>query len=219
MVMNSTPLSGLIGIIVVVVLIGTVAGLALADTDLLNFNTSAAAARAQDQETQLQGQKATSDMELYQAENAATIEKVRSDLANYKAIQAAHTQAEKDKIGLEVTARQRELDQNLALARLTRLVGLTVVALAALIVIGGLGIFLIQYGRSRVLLAQAQTTQATMWDNPIWRTEQIRQARAREILERQAALGQQAIGQSTTGGNGRYPPESEPTQVDAEQVV
>jgi len=208
--MNSTPLSGLIGIVLVVALIGTVAGLALAGTDLLNSNTSAAAARAQDQETWAQTQKAAIDLKLQQAKSEAEIEKITSDLETYEAIQAAQAQAEKDKIGLEVVARQRELDQNLAFTRLTRFAILAVATLATLIVSAGLATFLVQWGRSQWVLAQAKAAQAVAWHVPAWRAEQVRHARARERAERKAALGQQAVSKSATGGNGKHPPKGRP---------
>lgn len=212
MVMNSTPLSGLIGIVLVVALIGTAAGLALAGTDLLNSNTSAAAARAQDQETWAQAQETSIDLKLHRAEKEAEIAKIASDLETYEAIQAAQAQAEKDKIRLEVVARQRELDQNLAFTRLTRFVILAVATLATLIVSAGLATSLVQWSRSRyrLPLTQAEAAQAAAWHVPAWRAEQIRHARARESAGRKAALGQQAVSKSATGGNGKHPPKGWP---------
>jgi hypothetical protein len=179
--MNSTPLSGLIGIVLVVALIGTIAGLALAGTDLLNSNTSAAAARAQDQETWAHAQHAAIDLKLQQAKSEAEIEKITSDLENYRAIQAAQAQAERDKLKLEVAAQQRELNQNLAFTRLTRFVTLAVITLATLIVSVGLATFLVQWGRSRYWLpsTQAEAAQAAAWHVPAWRAERIRRARER----------------------------------------
>ena len=208
MVSNNTPLAGLLGIVVVIAIIGAISGLALSETDLLNFNTSAAEARIRELEAQLQAEKAASDQELYQAEIAAQIEQVASDLESHKAIESARVQAEKDKIRLEVTARQHKLDQDLALARLTRFAALIVMTLATLIVSVGLTVFLIQYGRSRLVLAQAEAThtQAAPWHVSTWRAEQIRRAREREVAEREAALGQQTTRKPGSGGNGRHRP-------------
>ena len=96
MATNVISLSGLIGIVLVVAIIAATAGWALCDSDLLNYNTSAAAARAQDQKTQEQTQRAAIDLQYYEA------------------IQATRIQAEQEKLRLELEARQRELDQNLA---------------------------------------------------------------------------------------------------------
>ena len=205
MVMNSAPLSGLIGIVLVVVLIGIIAGLAISGSDLLNYNTNAAAARAQDQKTQEQSQRAAVDLQYY------------------KAIQAARTESEKEILRLELEARQHELEQNLALqreraeqdlelARLTRYVVLAVGPLATLIVCIGLTAFLIQYGRSLLVLAQNEAARAALWHAPAWRAEQIRLAREREGAERETALAQQTARRPATGGNGRHPPKSEPVK-------
>ncbi len=201
MVSNNTPLAGLLGIVVVIALIGAISGLALSGTDLLNFNTSAAEAHIREMEAQLQADKTAIDLQYY------------------KAIQAARTESEKEELRLELEAQKRKLEQELAhqrarneldlvLARLTRYVVLTVGALATLMVSVGLAIFLIQYGRSRLVLAQAEVTHthAASWHVPAWRAEQIRRAREREVAEREVAMGQQTTGKSGTGDNGRHPP-------------
>ena len=219
MVSNNTPLVGLIGIVSVVALIGAIAGLGLADTDLLNSNTSAAEARALDQETQEQALKAAIDAGVYRAEGAAKIERVFSDVTNYIAIQRAQTHAEVGKIQLAVEATQQQVEQDLELARLTRYVTLMAGTSAALIVSIGLAMFLIQCGRSRVTSAQTKGVQMNLWQAPAWRAEQIRRARERERSERRVALSQQTIEQSISGGNGQHPPESKEPEDAMEQVV
>ncbi|KPL20467.1 MAG: hypothetical protein AMJ93_11885 [Anaerolineae bacterium SM23_84] len=214
MATNVISLSGLIGIVLVVAIIAATAGWALCDSDLLNYNTSAAAARAQDQKTQEQTQRAAIDLQYYEA------------------IQATRIQAEQEKLRLELEARQRELDQNLAyqhkrtereleLARLTRYVLLAVGSLAILIMSIGPTVFLIQHSHSRSLVAraEAEAAQTALWHIPAWRVEQIRRAREREIRERETAMGQQAIERSATGGNGRNAPRNQPTECTKRQVA
>jgi hypothetical protein len=209
----------MIGIVSVVALIGAIAGLGLADTDLLNSNTSAAEARARDQETQERALKAAIDADAYRAEGAAKIERVFSDVTNYIAIQRAQTRAEVERIQLAVEATQHQVEQDLELARLTRYVVLVAGISAALIMSIGLAIFLIQCGRSRLVLAQAKVPQANLWQVPAWRAAQVRRARERERTERWVALSQQAIEQSIVGGNGKHPPESKETEDTIERVV
>jgi hypothetical protein len=219
MVSNNTPLVGMIGIVSVVALIGAIAGLGLADTDLLNYNRSAADARAQDQKTEEQAQKAAVDLGVYEAQSAAQIERIASDLVNYKAVQEAAAQAEQEEMRLVVEARRRQLEQDLELAHLTRQVALGAGTVAALIVSTGLAIFLIQCGRSRVVSTQTKGVQMNLWQTPAWRAEQIRRARERERRERRVALSQQTIEQSISGGNGQHPPESKEPEDAIEQVV
>jgi len=219
MVSNNTPLSGMIGIVSVVALIGAVAGLGLAGTDLLNYNRSAADARAQDQETQERVQEAAIDLNVHRAAGAAQIEKIVSDLVNYMATQKAQTQAQTEGIWLAVEAERRQEEQDLELARLTRYVALVAGTSATLILSIGLAMFLIQCGRSRVMTAQTKGAQMNLWQTPAWRAAQVRRARERERTERWVALSQQAIEQSIVGGNGQHPPESKETEDTIERVV
>ena len=201
MVPNNTPLAGMLGIIVVIAMIGVISGVAISGTDLLNFNTSAAEARIQEMEAELQ------------------LEKDAIDLQYYEAIQAAQTESEKEALRLELEAQKDRLEQelahqraqdelDLALARPTRYVVLAVGTLTALIVSVGLAVFLIQYGRSRLVSAQAEATHAhaAPWNVPAWRAEQIRHAREREIAERMHAMDQKITREPGTGGNGNHPP-------------
>jgi hypothetical protein len=201
MVPNNTPLAGLLGIVVVIAMIGVVSGVAISGTDLLNFNTSAAEARILEMDAELQSKKDAIDLQYYEA------------------IQAARTESEKEALRLELKAQKDGLEQelahqraqdelDLALARPTRYVVLAVGTLAALIVSVGLAVFLIQYGRSRLVSAQAEAThaQAAPWDVYAWRAEQVRRAREREIADRMRTMGQQTTREPDTGGNGKHPP-------------
>ena len=70
-----TPINGsfswLVKFVVVVALLGAVAGLALSETDLLNFNTSAAEANARNAETQAQSARAAIDLDVYRTQREA----------------------------------------------------------------------------------------------------------------------------------------------------
>lgn len=194
--MNSTPWAGLAGVLLTVAMISAAAGVALSGTDFLNYNTSAAAARALDQETDFEAQKAAIDLEYY------------------RALQSVQTQSEQEELRLRREALKRELDQRLAherkmanlqieLTRLTRYVVLSVGIAAALILSSGAAAFLVLHGRSQLASARAKAVGADLWRDPVWRAEQLRRARAVEIAERRATL-QQAEQGSAVGGNGRH---------------
>lgn len=200
MVSNNTPLVGLVSIIGVVAVIAALGALGVSGSDMLNPNTSGAAARAKDLETSLKEQQAAIDMK------------------NYEAVQTARTQAEQEKIRLEVDARQRELEQSLTLsreravqdmelARLTRYALSIAGALAILIVSIGLTFGLIRYSLNRWTAAQPQVVYADPWDNLAWKTEQIRHARNIEVAERESARIWRDAQKPKVSGDGRKPAE------------
>jgi hypothetical protein len=202
MVSNNTPLVGLVGIILVVAIIAILGTLGFSSNDILNPNTSAAAAHAKEQEIQTQSQKDIIDLEAYRAAKKTQTEKEAFDLANYKAIQSARTQAEQDKTRLEVQARERELEQDIELARLTRYTLLGGSVLALLVLSAGATMYLNQIGRSRLVLAQARSLQM----------EQIGQARAREVVDRKAGLAH-VTPQPFISGNGNDPSKAQPVKA------
>lgn len=198
MVTNIPLYSGVVRIIVVAAILGGITVGSLVGTDLLNFNTSKATARAMELEADVQTRRENINLE------------------NYKKIEDARTEAEVTRIAQETEAHQRELtqasvyqekrhEQNLELDRWTRYV----VWAATLIASVGLTIFLIQYGRSRVILSRAQVTNVDPWSDPEQRAMARRQARMNEIAERKAILRQQVVQETLTGGDGNRPPRSE----------
>jgi hypothetical protein len=206
------------GIICLVAILAIGLGLALSNSDVLNPTTSAADAFKAKQDAEIQAQKATIELD-----------KAAFDLANYKAVGTARTKAEQEKLGLEVQARQHELDQalaqqraqaeqDLALARLTRYAMLAAGTLAILVVSVGLTTCLIQFSRSRLATTRehapvevqatvttpALAVHAESWHDPAWRTEQVKGARTIEFIEHQSALIWQAPRKTVIGGDGDH---------------
>lgn len=219
MPMGGTSLfGGLVGLVIVVAILALAAGGALSGSDLLNPKTSDAIWQEKTQAVQSKAAKDATDLEAYRAQKTAEIEKTNSDLASYKAIQAAKVQAEQEKIRQDVEARQRKLEQDLALARRAQEALMTGVKWAILVLSAGVAAFLGQLGYCRLMLARAQTAQYDLWRNPAYREEARRQARQKEVGDREVALAWQSAAQKpTVGGNGKHPPKYGPEPVKALQ--
>jgi hypothetical protein len=92
--MNLRPLAGLTGILLLVAVLGSMATLGISNTDLANFITNSAEARAIDQKTFMEAEKSNIDIEAY------------------RQIEIAKAQVERDRVLLEFEEqkKQAELD-------------------------------------------------------------------------------------------------------------
>ncbi len=171
--MNYSLFSGLASVILVVALLGAALGIGISNTDLLNFNRSAAEAEAMRSATRVQNQKDLIDIQTHQriklAEATAIIEKISTD-----------TQAYRQQVIQELRAQQH-----------MNTVWLVTGPLAVVIIVIALGAFLVQLGRSQVLLAEAKVTRIKM----------IQAAREKEIAWRAAKMTK-ISSSSAKGGNG-----------------
>lgn len=175
MILNQHPNTGLVSVLLVLLVAGLITGLAISGADVLNPNSSAA-----------------------EAQIAA--EEARMRLVQQRAEQAAY----EEKLRIEVDARQRELEQNLRLAELTRYVVLGTGGLSLLIVSTGIATLMVFYGRSR--LAYPNTPPASAagnWQDLDWRAEQIRLAREQEHRLRHNGSKPQTTTKTGAGGNGQ----------------
>lgn len=181
---NSSPFSGLVSVILVLVLIGAFAALALSGSDLTNFMTNRAKAQAMTQQNEIDAQKA------------------RIDLENYKNIQNSQAKVEQDKLQADAEAYKQSLDQqllhqqqqnDLALqlqaqkalqqAQTSHLAGTILAgagAFALLVLSLGVAAWLIQFGYSRYLVARSSATVNDPWQNVAWRKQQVYLSRQRE---------------------------------------
>ena len=183
MMVNQNPNAGLVGVIVVLLIAGLMMGLTVSNTDLVNFNRSAAEARAMDLETQ----------------TAAQIAEI--DIAYHRAVRAA----EQEELWLGVAATQHELEQSIRLAELSHYVWLGVGSVSVLCVSVGLATFLVLHGRSRLAIAQTPPSPvAGTWQDPVWREEQIRIARERARAERQGRPLPTTVPNTHNNGNGHH---------------
>jgi hypothetical protein len=210
---SSSVFGGMVGLVVIVAVLALVAGGALSGSDLLNPTTSDAIAHEKKLAADSKAAKDAADLEAYQAQKAAEIEKANSDLANYQAIQAAKAQAELDRIRSEAEAYQRKLEQDLMLARLTTHALLAGGTLTSLVLGIGATIFLRQLGRSRLILARVQAAQSDPWRNTTFRAEAKRQARATELAMLGSAVVWQAAHKFSPNGDGKRWPKYEPAET------
>jgi hypothetical protein len=170
---NNSPFAGLAKVILVLVFIGVLVGLAFSGTDLTNFITNTARAQGITRQNEVQAAKDIIDIQ------------------NYRTIQDATTQAQKDKILADRVTYQESLNQGLQLQarkaalelETARLVSYFLIAVGVFIAFC-IGIFMIQFGFSRLIVARAQAEKISSWQDHIQRKEQIRIARQRELMIR-----------------------------------
>ena len=85
---------------VVIVIVGTVLGLALSRTDLLNFNSSAVNRQAKEQAIASQAQKDAADLEVYKAQKQSELAAIEANTRSQQ--QTATVQAAKSVIDKQV---------------------------------------------------------------------------------------------------------------------
>lgn len=180
---GSSLLSGLTSVIAVVALLGLAVGIGVSNTDLLNFNRSVAEAETLKYTAELQAQQNPIILQYFER------------------IQDAETKAAIEKINIETEAFREELKSKLIAKQRANAVWLMVGPLAVLTIAIALGILLVQYGRSRLLLAEAKAAQIKM----------IQVARANERAWRTDELTQQAK-IPAEGGNGHHTVEAAVTR-------
>jgi hypothetical protein len=187
---NGSPFSGLVSLVLVLVIIGAVAALALSESDLTNFLTNSAKADAIREQNRIQAQKDAIELKNYEAlqeiETNLQKEKILADTAAYKRNieQQLLFQQQQNQQNLELQFQRS--NQDLEVSRLTRYVLLGAGVLTMLFISMGLSIFFIQLGRSRVIAVQSVSTLPSRWQDPEWRKKQIASARQREIIARKS---------------------------------
>ena len=185
---NSSPFVGLVAVILVLVVIGSLVGLALSQSDITNFITNKAKAEGILQQNDYQAQKNS------------------IDLKNYQSVQDSVTQDQKERIAADGLAYQKSLAQQLQLQNaqaeqrirleaekasldleMSRLVTYALIGagvLLALCIGAGAVIFAIQSGRKRIILTQIKVNPVERWEDPFWRKREIERSRQREQVNR-----------------------------------
>lgn len=193
---ESRPLAGLAAILLLAAVLGAFAMFGFSSTDLANSITRSAEARAKDQQTTIDGEKAQVDLEVYRQQSQLELEKIQIDQEKQR------KQAEIDLAQLQYsyqigTEQQRiRAQQQLEFERLARLSFLSILVAVALILIIGFGYRFIKYVQLSVTAneqakAHRENLTANPWrDNPAWKSEQIRNARLREQEMRIASHAQ-----------------------------
>ena len=157
---NNSPFAGLVKVILALVIIGVLAGLVLSGSDLANFITNTAKAPGITQKDKI-------DIDDYQ----------RSKDEDFYHLQQLHAQ--------ELQLQSQNAIYVMETTRIVSYVLTGAGVLVAICIAMGIAILLIQFGRSRLISAQAQTNQARLWKDPTWREQQILIARQKERMMRE----------------------------------
>jgi hypothetical protein len=179
---NNLLFGGLAKVILTLVIIGVLVGLALAGTDLVNFITNNAKAQAIKNQNDFQAQKDAIDLKNYGIVQEALTQN-QIDQAN--ADNAAHNiSLEQDlQFQIQKAAQALEMDRYLNYAGIGSVIFLAFCS--------GIGTFVLLFfvGRSRLVLAQAQTRQADRWQDSGWLKHQIKRSRQYERMQRKSLYG------------------------------
>jgi hypothetical protein len=190
---ESRPLAGLAAILLLAAVLGAFATFGFSNTDLANTITRSAEARAKDQQTKIDSEKAQVDLEVYRQQSQLELEKIQID--KEKQSKQAQIDLAQMQDNYQINAEQQRIrvQQQLEFERLVRLSILGGLILIALVLILGFGYRVIKHEQLRVIAnEQSKAYQGKLtinpWrDNPAWKREQIRNARQREQQTRIAA--------------------------------
>ena len=187
--LNFRPLAGLPGTLVVIALLGSMATLGVSNTDLANFITNSAEARALDQKTQAEAQKTSIELEAYrQVENAKAQAEQNRILLEFE-MQKKHAELaleqSKAQYQIELEQQRYQAEQQLRWERITRYTFLIIGVLVTLVLCYGMVYrFLKSEQRQSIGYSGLQINSSVMnhrWHtDPAWKQDQIALARNRE---------------------------------------
>jgi hypothetical protein len=185
---ESRPLAGLASILLLVAILSTVAAFGFSNTDLANNITRSAEARAKDEQTKIDVEKANIDLELYRQKVQAEQEQIRinSEMQSKEAkIMLLQMQ---NQYHIETEARRMQVQQILELQRISWISMLSLLTLAGLLLIIGNGYRFVR--REWIELNSTRHEIGTMYGgnpmndawhyNPEWKQQMIYLARQRE---------------------------------------
>jgi len=179
---NSSPFSGLVRVIIVLVLIGALAALALTGSDLTNFMANRAKAQAMSQQNEIEAEKAKIDLQNYQTLQAiqvqAQIDKAQADSAAYQRSLEQQMLYEKQLAEQSLQMEGQKATQAMENARIIKIaLGIGAAVLAFLV---GLGvcIYFILLGRSRLIAVKANA-RVDPWKDLVWRKQMVAISRER----------------------------------------
>lgn len=170
---NYSPYDGLSKVFLVLIVIGALAALAFTNSDLTNFITNSAKAEGIKQELAIQNLKSIFDFENYkrveEAKTKAQLDNIETEKVTNEKLQTQKLQAQAQQVTLEL--------------EMSRLFGYGKIGIGIFLSIC-LGIMMIQFGRSRLILAQAQHKQIdNQQKSTLWKM-QMELARQHERMER-----------------------------------
>lgn len=187
------PLAGLAGILLLVALLGSMATFGISNTDLANFITNSAEARALDQKTQFESEKAAIDLDTYRQ-----VEATMAQVEQQRILVEAELQKKQAELDLETAKAQYQIEldnqrlaaeQQLKFDLTVRYTFLVIGALAVLILCGGMAYRFVklehrQYGGKVSDKTGAIRVDDRWHTDPEWRGRQIERARMKEREKR-----------------------------------
>jgi Na+/glutamate symporter len=175
---NISPFGGLVKVILALVLIGLIMGLVLTGSDLTNFITNSAKAEAMKSQNEFEEKKNAIDLEKYESTQKAEAQAEEERIL-------AETDALERSLELDLLLKERKVALDLEVATFSKYLWSGMIPLLVFCFVIGIVIFMVQAGRSRLILAQAQVKQIDPWQDLAWRKERIQIARQQEQLTRQ----------------------------------
>ena len=185
---ESRPLAGLASILLLVAILSVVAAFGFSNTDLANSITRSAEARAKDERTKIDAEKANIDLELYRQKVQAEQEQIKINSEKQKKEAEIMLLQIQDQYQIETEARRMQVQQSLELKRIGWISMLSLLTLAGLLLIIGNG-----YRFVRRELIELNSTRHEIgrtyggnpmndaWHyNPEWKQQMIYLARQRE---------------------------------------
>lgn len=173
---ESKPFAGLVGLVMLIALLGGLAFLGISNTDMANYNTSAAQARAIDQKTEQEARKAEIDLRAYQQAAEIQMEAEKQEAALVLQQVAAEQQQKLE--------HQRALDEMRVGMEMALRLGLMIVGgLAVVITFGALAYLIARFARSRF----PEVSRAVIHEDPELRHLVARLARENEQIKRTLA--------------------------------
>lgn len=173
---ESKPFAGLVGLVMLIALLGGLAFLGISNTDMANYNTSAAQARAIDQKTEHEARKAEIDLGVYQQSAELRMEAEKQEAALVLRQVAAEQQQKLE--------HQRALNEMRVGMEMALRLGLMIVGgLAVVMTFGALAYLIARFARSRF----PEVSRAVIHEDPELRHLVVRLARENEQIKRTLA--------------------------------
>lgn len=187
---------GLFATVLLIALISAGFGITASSTDVFNYNTSAAEARAKDQQTKIDAEKAAMDLELYRQQIQTETEEIRIETERQQKQAELDLARMQDNYRIEAEQQRIKVQQQLELQRLAGFSILGILTLLTITLIIGFAYRFFRRGQLRSITGNTLKTPSSKpimdpWhDNLEWKQQQIKLARQREQETRIAANSQ-----------------------------
>jgi hypothetical protein len=188
---SNSPFSGLVPVILVLVLIGGLATLALSGSDLTNFMTNRVKADALAQQTAAAAQKTPIDVETYRlvqtSQAQAQVDKMKADSDYYQKSLDLQTQYQQKLDDQNLQLNYLKTTQEMQTSHITQMILTSAGAIALLLVALGIAVYMVSLTLNR-LLTNKKVKKAGSWQDPAWKKQQIENSRRREQASRASSM-------------------------------